>query len=185
MGDNLLDLASLNSITSDAKGLIPGSTIPITISGSVPITGFLLYAVGSDPDSRVGSFELINGSKPAEGCGEFVLDAPESVLTHSAPGAFTCPTFMYTVPMNFTEISFNAIVVQRIATGGYAWGILIDSLILNATEYATTPGATSCTVETVTETKTVIEVETVMVRKNCRRRGDGWSLPTLPTQALY
>jgi hypothetical protein len=180
MGANKQNLASVYSITSDTTSLIPGTTIPITIKGDDPFTGFLLYAVGSDPASRIGSFELIDGVKAAEGCAAFVLDAPESVMTHSAPGAFTNPIFMYTVPENATSISFNAIVVKKIEAGGFAWGILTDALVLQATDYMATPGATSCAAAaTATVTEYVMVEKAKKCRKCCRRKEK-----SLPTQAF-
>jgi hypothetical protein len=183
MGDNIQNLASVYSITSEAASLVPGAMIPITISGSDPFTGFLLYAVGSDPAARVGLFDAIDGAKAAEGCGEFNLDAPESVLTHSSPGALNSPTFMYTVPENAGSISFNAIVVQKIETGGFAWGILKDALTLDAAEYSCTPGVTCCNAaETVVVTEYVMVEQCRSGRKEikCRRKES----KSVPTQAF-
>lgn len=198
MGENKKNLASIYSITTEATNLVSGAVVPIKISGNLSLTGFLLYAVGDDPAARVGSFSLIDGTKAAEGCGEFTLDTDKSVVTHSAPGVFTDPTFMFTVPEKATSISFNAIVVKKIETGGFAWGILADALTLVADvdDDAATPGATSCeatetatttecdAAETVVVTKTVfatecqaadtgVATEYAMVKKEkkCRRKG--------------
>ena len=140
MGPTVEPLTEIYSITCDTDVLSPGAVIPITLAGPA-FTGFLLYATTEKSEStgsRVGSFEVIDGSMAAEGCAAFTLDSPTSVLTHSAPGEFVSPVLMYTAPLD-TEIawiSFNAIIVQKLGGGGYNWGILKDALVLNSTVYA-------------------------------------------------
>jgi hypothetical protein len=129
---------------------------------------------GFRPDDRAGSIDGVS----TERCGAFFLDIPESVASHSVPGAFTNLISKDSEPENTTSISFTAIVVKKIEAGGFSCGILSDALTAKATEYDATPGANSCAV-----TATVTVTEYVMVentRKSRRRR----ERKTVPTQAF-
>jgi hypothetical protein len=137
MGANTRDLKALNDYTLSisSTAAVSGRSVVLTINGTEPFIGILLYAVGSEPNERIGKWKLQDGAQGNPSCGAQTLQDPTSVITFSSGAEFPARTqFQYEIPSTgFSgEINFNAIIMRRDGSS-FSWGVYENAASMTGT----------------------------------------------------
>ncbi|RKO87935.1 hypothetical protein BDK51DRAFT_49931 [Blyttiomyces helicus] len=134
---NMENLAKDNKYmwSTDKQTFNGGDTITVMLQGSDKFCGILLYATtASDPSKRLGSFAIPSGFQNDKmACSAFTLDSDDSVITHTMGQKYDGnQMFTYTAPSSISEdLVFHAIIMQKRATGGFAWGIYDSATVVH------------------------------------------------------